>query len=351
MTLTTGTPSALFQLDAGIGQRSSTFRFHLVNGVTGENLGDLTPIRPGSLSHDTTRTLKRQLQFDLGVEDSAAINPLTDRVLLSMVDENGTEWPLGRHMFTSVQRQFFSSGRLASCQLNDEMFLVDQQVTKGLTGAGRNVVSVIKDALADQPIVWEAESSPYLSNQSWGVGSSRGQILEDLATVGDYLSPWFGNDGKLHFVRSFDPATAVPTFDLDASNEVFLDEIVESDNLLSAVNRWIVVSNSASSETPVVGVADVPPELPYSIPNRGFVVAQVADLQVTGAAQAQATARNLALRNSVFEKVILATAPDPRHDSYDVIWWQGSPWLETAWTMNLEAGGEMAHNLSKAYLS
>lgn len=358
-----------FDLPTGVGQRSCTFRFRRTNGVTGEELGDLTPVRAGTLTHDTTRTIKRQLDFDLGIEDSDDINPITDRIYLYLVDQNGVQWPLGRYMFTSSRRQVFTSGELTVCTLADEMFLVDQQITTGISGDARDVAMVIREVLESAPgritgagqvplsgegdtvVQYDLEGTPYRTNQVWAIGSNRGTVLNDLAVTGDYRSPWFGNDYRLHFIRTTDPALEVPAFDWDEGNQVLRSSIVESDDLLTAINRYVVVSNAATNpSTPVVGIADVPADAPYSIENRGFVVAQVFDLQVSTVPQAQAAARNLVLSQSVLERTIVATTPDPRHDSYDVIKWRGDLWLEVAWSMNLSEGGEMAHNLIKAYL-
>ncbi len=125
---------------------------------------------------------------------------------------------------------------------------------------------------------------------------------------------------------------------------------METDDLLTAPNRFIVISNvSSDSSAPVTASFDVPASAPHSIQNRGFVVAQVEDLQVPDPTQAMAVAKNLALRQTIFEQVTLTTAPDPRHDSYNVVWWQGEPWLELSWSMALVEGGAMNHLLRKAY--
>lgn len=351
MTHLLATPTdRLLDLEAWVGQRSATFRFALVNGVTDEVLGDITPIRGGTLTHDTTRTIKRQLSLNLGVADTAAINPVTDRVLLYMVFPGNVQFPLGRYMFTDESTQLFTSGRLASVALNDEMFLVDQQITAGITGVGSNVLSVILQVLADLPVVTATEATPFTSAESWGIGVGRGQVIESLAVTGDYFSPWFGNDGQMHFIRSFDPATRIPDFNFDENHMVFREGIVETSNLLTAPNRFVVISNSATDPSAaVVGTADVPVNAPHSIPNRGFVVASVQDLQLSNSAQATAVAQNLAQRQTVFEQVTLSTPPDPRHDSYNVIRWQEELWLELGWSMQLIEGGAMSHTLRKSY--
>lgn len=354
----------LLDLPPWVGQRQATFRFQLTDGVTGENLGEIHPLRlagratngqfsggsSARLSHDTSRTIKRQLNFSLGREDTAAINPVRDRVDLFMVFPGGIEYPLGRYMFTDESRQVFTSGRLGNVVLNDEMFLVDQQITRGITGGGRNCLAVISEVMSAFPFILDIAPTPFRATGSWGIGTARGSMLESLALEGDYFSPWFGNDGAMHWIRSFDPANQVPDFDLDEGNSVARDGIVETSDLLLAPNVFIVVSNAATDPSvEVVGRAEVPPSAPHSIPNRGFEVPLVLDLQLADATQASAVAQNLVNRQTIFEQVSLTTAPDPRHDSYNVIRWQGELWLELAWDMDLVEGGTMGHTMRKAY--
>ena len=339
----------LLDLDPWVGQRSASFRFALVNGVTGERLGDITPIRGASLTHDTSRIIKRQLDLSLGVADTAAINGITDRVEVFMVFPSGVEYPLGRYMFTDFTRQKFTSGKLGRVALTDEMFLVDQQITAGINGVGFNVATVAQDVLAGLPITFTMEPSPFTSAEAWGIGTNRGAILESLSISGDWFSPYFGNDSQMHFIRTFEPAGRLPDLDFDNGNKVNRSSITETDDLLTAPNTFVVISNTGNSDTEIVGIATVPPNDPHSVVNRGFVVAQVSDLQLSDASQAQAVAQGLANRQNIFERVSLTTAPDPRHDSYNVIRWQGSNWLELAWSMALVEGGTMNHVMRKSF--
>lgn len=348
--LTIQPPDANLDLDAGIGQRDATFRFDLVDGITGQVLRELTPLVGASLSHDTSRVIKRQLNLQLGTSDTAMVDVVNNRVLPYMVFGNGDEYPLGRYLFTDASREQFTSGQLGSFALTDEMFLVDQQLERGINARGRSTTAVIQDILAGLPVTYDLEASPFFSAESWGVGTGRGQVLEALSVTGDYFSPWFGNDTKLHFVRSFDPGTSVPDFNFDSGNKVIRAPIVQTDDLLTAPNRFVVISNAADSPAlAAVGRADVPNSAPHSIPNRGFVVSLVLDLQLSNAAQAGAVAQNMANRLTLFERVQLTTAPDPRHDSYDVVVWQDELWLEIGWSMQLMEGASMNHSLRKAY--
>lgn len=349
-TLTTLPEHPILDLVTGIGQRSATFRFDLVNGVTGQQLGQIYPIRGASLTHDTTRTIKRQMTLPLSSTDVEIINTVTDRVILSMILANGEQWPLGRYQFTGASRVIYTSGTLGANSLNDEMFLVDQEINAGISGVGKAVTAVIEEVMTGLPVTMALAASPFTSAEAWGVGTMRGQTLESLAVSGDYFSPWFGNDQQMHFIRTFDPAAAVPDFNFDAGFKVYREGIVETDDLLTAPNRFVVISNAGADTTlPIFASADVPTNAPHSIQNRGFVISKTQNLQLASQAQADAVARGLANRQTVFEQVSLTTAPDPRHDSYNVVKWQGELWLELAWSMALLEGGGMNHLLRKSY--
>lgn len=348
--LTTFPEDPILDLEPWVGQRQCGFRFELSNGVTGERLGTIKPLRTATLSHDTSRTIKRQLTLDLGVVDTASVDTQTARVEVFMTFLGGTEYPLGKYMFTDASRQQFTSGHLGNMTLSDEMFLIDQQIEAGVDGTGRSVMAIVQTLLLDLPVNLIMESSPFNSTENWGIGAYRGQILESVAVSGDYFSPWFGNDAKLHFIRTFNPITRLPDFDWDTGSKVIRSGIIETDDLLTAPNRFIVVSNSSEDpEVEVVGTADVPSTAPHSIANRGFVIPEVQNLQLSNVAQAQAVAEGIAQRATVFEQVSLTTPLDPRHDSYNTIRWDGELWLELAWSMQLAEDGVMSHLLRKAY--
>lgn len=360
-----------FDLSPWVAQRQATFRFALVDGVTNQPLRDLTPIRddPPTLSHDTSRTIPRTLTLSLGVRDVAFINTINNRVLPYMVI-GGEEFPLGRYMFADNTRQKFSSGDLASLPLVDETFIINQPIETGfsalvtttstVTGFGdtttplEQVDQTMKRLLAPLSVHHHIDVTPYSSIGSWSAGTTRASILNSLAIDGDYFTPWYNNMGILRIRRSFDPKREIPDFDLDASNKVYAASIVESDNLLDAANRIIIISNGVSSDVnaraPVIGRYDIPASAPHSIFNRGFVIPDVQTRQVESAVQATAIAKNIAIRSTAFEVVELTTPPDPRHDGHNVIRWDDKLWLETSWSMEMIEGGEMRHTLQRVYV-
>lgn len=351
--LVTAERTAELDLEACIGQRQATFRFDLFNGVTGENLGRVYPDadRAATLTHDTSRTIKRDLRLTLDPADASEINVITDRIAPSMLLA-GRIWPLGRFMFTSEVDMVSTGGNDASLVLMDEMWLVDQEITAGFSSSA-SVDLAARQLVDGLPLVGaEFEPSPYPAVGGWRVGSRRGQILNTLALIGDYETPWLANDGLMRMVRTVDPADAIPAITWDDTALVYADKVSDTDNLVEAPNRFVVVGNgTASSAAEIVGVYDVPPSAPHSIAARGFVLQQTYDVGVGTQAQATAAARGIGLRQTIIAQLDTATPPDPRHDSYDVIRWNGVNWLETAWSMELVEGGDMAHTLRRGFVA
>jgi hypothetical protein len=350
--LTTATPDRGLDLDRSVGQRQATWRFDLINGVTGVLLGQLHPIiAPAVISHDTTRTTKRQLSANFGVADSAAIDPIQDRLVVSMV-AGGVTWPQGRFIFTAETSYSSTGGTRVSGTLLDEMFLVDQQISVGFPSvasitAQQAVISLVTGLPLVDVVV---EPSPYQLVGSWAPGATRGQILAALAVQGDYQTPWLDNEGVFRMIRTVDPVTAEPTLDFDRGNRVIRDSPAVTSDLTTAPNRFIVTSNGGGTQkTPVIGTYDVPPSAPHSIANRGFVVPQTFNMQVADDSQAAAAARQLGLSRTIVTTQSVSTVPDPRHDSYDVVRWQGLNWLETGWSMTLQDGAPMTHALRRGF--
>lgn len=355
--LVTEEKNSQLNLDACIGQRQATFRFDHIDIVTGYRK-TLHPIRDTVpvLSHDTSRTITRTISgLRFNAAETAELSVISARIEVFMLIA-GQEFPLGQYVFNDQTRFRYTSGVPSSTSLYDLGFIVDQPIEESFPffNAGISVTPaevLITDLLDNLPIVFTIEPSPYQSVGSWTAGTRRGTILEQLAIDGDWFSPWFDNTNVLRFIRSFDPATALVTFDFDTGSKVMQEPPpVETDDLLTAPNRFIVISNSANGLTsPAVGTYDIPSSAPHSAANRGFIVSAVFDRQLTNTAQAGAVAQNLGLRQTIFERAEIFTAPDPRHDSYDVIRWQGENWLEIAWSLPLIEGSVMRHTIRKAY--
>lgn len=352
----------MFGSALGLGQRVSSFRYEVINGLTGVRVGEVTPLRSTIpvLTHNTQNTIMRTLTgFNLGVADTAAMNPVTDRIKVTMVvagPEGDIEFPLGRYMYSSASRQVLSGGDLAQSSLYDEMFIVDQQMVNpfGVTAGGSSAVSLIEQLLG--PLVdaglirYTLQGTPGAVHGTWPAGTSRAKILSDICAQTSLFAPWFDNTGTMRIIDSFNPADIEAEFDFDDSHVVFRDSISYTNDFLSAPNLYIVTNTSGTSTaTTLSGSYRIPASAPWSIENRGFVIPKFVDMQTADSGNLNAVAQTYAEQNNIFERTQLSTAPDPRHDSYNVIRWQDANWLEIAYSFQLQEGSPTIRTLRKAY--
>lgn len=354
--LATEPANAKLDLADYVGQRTATFEFSIVDSRTGYRQ-DVNPLKTSIpvLTHDTSRTIKRQIMgLFFGVNDTLKFNSLTSRLEVWMLLADML-YPLGRYIPNNQILFKSTAGEQSSVTFYDEGFIVDQEFPAGFGSliAGEPLQTTLNRCLSPLPIDFTIEPSPFGGTVSWNAGTRRGYAVEQMAIDGDWYSPWFDHNSIMRFIRAFDPATAIPTFDLDSGNKVFRDRVIQSNDLISAPNRFVVISNGASAMGvnggPVYGTYNVPDSAPHSALNRGFELTKTVDRQLDNSSQAQAVAENLGRQQIIFESIELQTAPDPRHDSYDVLRWNGENWLETAWSLPLVEGAQMQHSARRAY--
>jgi hypothetical protein len=156
------------------------------------------------------------------------------------------------------------------------------------------------------------------------------------------MTPYFDHNGIMRFRVQVTAASMAEVSYEDGLN-IYADSIVESDNSLDAPNRFIVIDTS-NTETPIVGVYDVDPGLPYSAFNRGFVTTELIQRQGLGsAAQATQAAAVAAQEWEIVTTVEFQGPLDPRHDGWTVIEFRGARYLESSWSMTLKEGSPMNH--------
>lgn len=350
------TATELLDLTAGIGQRQATYRFDLVEASSGRPLGELHPDMGSApqLSHDTSRTIARTLTgIQLDVADTLSVNPLTMRVRPFM-EIGGSEYALGTYVFTDELTVRSTAGRRGSLGATDLMFVVaqDSETTVSYprgTPVGTAIATLLASVVGIDGYYVEPSATALGSPIAWPAGTNRGKILTDLCNLGSYMNPYMGNDSAIHVIRSFDPSGIPATFVFEPGGRVVNDSIVETTDIIDAPNRFIVVDN-ANTDSPVVGTYDVPVTAPHSASNRGFVVAATFDIQGPGIpGNAAQVAETLGRQQTLLERATMSTPPDPRHDSYDVVSYDGENWLEVAWSLSLVDGSELSHTLQRVY--
>lgn len=352
-------PADLLDL-RGVGQRQVSFRFDLYDSRVDDLMtGALHPTfdSPISITHDARSSIPRRISnFILPPSEAAIVDVLNHEVLPHLILGDGSAWPLGKFLFSDSSRPQPSWGSPLVGSLGDRSIILDQGISSPVTAPYHSLLDVfarelVLDAgIADGDILIEPLVVYANAPLTWTIGTTRNSILSDIAATGGWLAPFFDSRGVFTMLRNIDTASVIePGVVYERGRNIYADTVVKSNNELIAPNRFTVVDTSAT-DAPVYGSFDVPASAPHSIANRGFVVLDSFSTQgINTSAQAATAAQARAQQFTLTETVEWSGAPDPRHDGWTVVEFDGLTYLETGWTMILQEGAAMTHVASRAY--
>lgn len=350
------TTTDLLDLAPNVGQRSSTIRWDVLDRTL-TKIGTVTPdAQPAArVTLNIAQAIKRTLtgvMLSAGVQEE--VDPFGQRLRPVWVLENGAEFPLGVFIFGSMDRIRDEWGLDARVTAVDQTIIVDQAIVYSVgLAAGDDIRAAILQQLATANVpvydvdtrIVEQVATPIL----WPSGTSRLKIVNELAAMAGAFSLYFDNAGTGRIEVIPDETSGPADHEYRAGGRM-LPGMVESDDLLQAPNRFLVIDTS-NREAPVTGVYDVPDDAPHSFANRGFHVVEVIEEQGL-TSNAAATARAYAAfveAQGGYQWVQFSSAPDPRHDVFDTVDYLGVRYRERGWTLPLIEGGEMTHDLRRVY--
>ena len=353
------TADDILDLD-GVHRRADRFRFDLCDREL-RPIGELHPDRMGSaatIENDSSNSTSRRLRgLRLLPDEAGDVNPISDRLRVYMVLQNGAEYRLGTFLWADANRPQRSWGQQQDADLVDMTYILDQQATQAFGwGKGAQLAVIMfflvfraGFRLEDVAVMGDAANHHSLASpMSWQPGTTWMQMLNDLGQLCGFASPWFDRDGRVHFDQPPDPelhTPAIPAY--ESGTRVVADSIVYSDDLLSAPNDFGVFDSG--TDRIIAGRYQLPVSAPHSFARRGFRVGLVESIQgLATQAQANKAALNLArTRSGAYEWLSFTSTADPRHDTWDVIEAFGQRWLETSWTLELRSGGLMTHTMRR----
>lgn len=340
--------------DPSIGQVRSMVRFDVVNEL-GNAIGHLKPLQAGNVQANTSGNIKRTLDSILVLNSELAdVDIYRDRLAPYWVLEDGTEWPLGKYVFTGAQVRPGTYASTTELQLYDGDFILDQNTKETMSVSPGTLVTTALNMVADQALIIDRSIETNITVVkdpiNWPAGTSRKTIMQDLCKLAGLYPPYFNNVGRM-IVES------PPNLDETLPDHVYAPEnsrilratIVENDNLLTAPNVHLVVASGPTSGE-IVAYSAVNPALPWSSARRGFEIVEVHRQQgVADTKQAEEMARNFAQVTADGYLIVEFDAfPDPRHDLFQIVEWAGSNYRETSWTLPLTPGGPHKHTLTRA---
>jgi hypothetical protein len=323
-----------------------------------EQIGEITPDQGENvpvITNNINRTIKRSLEgLVILPSDVANIHTLTDRLKIYGTFD-GVERPLGVFMWIDQSGSRATYGIKMGESMVDLNGVLDQPLgtPKGYR-AGSSIDTIIHDLAAEVGIVsFNLTTTGLLltSAMNFGATISRAEAMSQVAHVGGLYSPFFNNDGALTTI-------APPSIDNRAvmryseGDNIIAGTIEETDDLLTAPNRWVVEVSGSEGTAAIWAAYDIPAEAPHSYYNRGFYIVSVVNESqgISTYEEAYRVVRAAALSDdSTYSWAEFDAIPDHRHDTFNLVEYLGVNFREQEWRLPLYAGAVMHHSLRRHY--
>lgn len=283
-------------------------------------------------------------------------------VLFQMPDGGWIEFSLGIFIPSTPTKKDKLGNIVREVEAYDSLVILEQDKFTKRTGflAGTTYEVVINSILESSGIkkinIRYPESKTLSSDKEWAIGDSKLQAINDLLTEINMNSLWVDVDG--YFVSYPYQSPADRAIDYKYSDQelsIIIEGIEEELDLFDIPNSWVVVATNPESEPMVATRENHSEESLTSIESRGRVIVDFREVNdIADQATLEAYIDRIAFEASqVYGRINFSSPIMPMHEYYDVIGLTYGPleidgkFAEMNWTIPLEAGAEMKHELRR----
>lgn len=332
------------------------YRFDLL-AADFSTIGTLTPSLSQSvptITNNINRGVKRSIDgMILDPSDFANINPLTDLIKV-WGNIDGVEKPLGIFMWTDASGEQHSYGLIGNSTMVDLGGRLDQPIGRPVgwekTTTHTSIVTSLAQECGINTSSFPITGTALTSSMNFSSDTSRASIMAQVMNVAGWYSPYFDNNGDFTAKQPQPLTSSSLVYNGDLGNILADPAPLESNDLLSAPNRWVCEAVGAH-ETPIWGAYDVPPSAPHSYQNRGFYVVRTVQAAqgIESSEECYQAALTAALSdNDTYEWLEYDAVPSHDHDTFDVVNYQGQFYREQEWRLPLSPD-PMHHSLRRTY--
>lgn len=341
--------------------RTVDFRYELLSSVN-DRMGDLENVISGEVANDGFAEIKRTAKF-LMVEDSG-INWLSDRIrpwFRLKIGSGWVEWPLGTFLLSTPKRRINAVLTQRDVEAYDLLLILkdDAVLTRYSVAAATNVITAVGTVLTGagftlMNLVATDETLPVA--KEWPPGTSKLKIVLDLLTTINYrfyidpngvpvAKPYQRPDERGTEYMYSDDAMSILSPDMESEVDYF-----------KVPNQWLAIVSEPDRPPLSSTYTNSNPNSPTSTISRGRTIFTLVENQeATSQAVLDLVVQKAAFEASQVQEVTTAsTALMPHHEDQDMIEVRyskldGLPrrYVEHSWTMPLEVGAMMTHELRR----
>lgn len=343
------------------GQRHIKFRYDLLD-KNDQKKGELDNVLGGEVSMASLDSIKRTARFK--IKDKGDINWLTDRIqpfaLLRMRDGKYIEFPLGIFLLSSPTRKDENNSVYRDIEAYDGLLILrdDKFDVRYTVPAGANYRQAVIDILSSAGITKhniEQTDKVLPVDMEFAPGTEKLEAINALLQAINYTPLYVDVYGYFTSMTYRSPSIRAAEYTYrDDELSIIYAGMEEELDLFNVPNKWVVVCSNAEQSL-MSSYTNNNPNSPTSTVNRGRTIVDYR--KVTDIADQQsldAYVQRIAFEASqVYGKLTFETALNPLHDYMDVLQIEYSPlgisgkYSETSWTMPLQAGARMRHEVRK----
>lgn len=357
------------------GTRSVRFRYELLD-KNNNFKAELYNVRSGSIDYGVFNEIRRTAKFTIKEQAAVNIDYMSDRIRPVMVlgmpalpkktgreakPKSEIEFPLGIFMLSSPVRNHTDDGITQDVEAYDLSKILhddsadDMYTVRAGTNYKQAIIEVLRSAGITEYNI-EDTDKVVAKDWQWEIGTPKIKIANDLCSSVNFIPVIVDVNGVCTTYTYLLPQARPVDYIYDDSElSIIMKGVSEELDTFSIPNKWIVVRTN-SEEEPLRSIyVNDNPNSPTSTVNRGRVITDYREIEnISDQATLDAHTKRVADNSSqIYGKSKFSTALMPMHDYHDVIDFRYSrlgindKFTETAWSMQLEAGGAMTHEIRK----
>ena len=304
-------------------------------------------------------------EVDVLFPETTEINYLSDRIQpfmeVQMPDGNWIEFPLGVFLLSTPTRHDDVNGVYRNIEAYDGLIILDDDkfTSRYNIPAGTKYTKAVEDILISAGITRfniADKADTLTTDKEFKIGTSKLEAINELLGAINYTPIWVDANGYFIAYQYVSPADRREDFTYaDDELSVIYDGMEEELDLTNVANYWVVTQSNPEKEPLVATKVNNNPDSPTSTVNLGRTIVDFREVDdISDQATLNAYVDRIAFEASqVFGKLKFKTALMPFHEYADVLHIKYDTlkidykFSETNWTMKLEAGGEMEHEVRR----
>nr|DAR44840.1 MAG TPA: protein of unknown function (DUF5047) [Caudoviricetes sp.] len=315
----------------------------------------------GSIKLDYNADIMRTGRFT--IRDDPAVNWQAELLRpwfgLIMPDGGRAEWPLGlfymptapktgsRHVYREIEAYDTTT------ILWDDQVTSRYQIPKGSKYTA--ALSAIFASVGVFDAIIEPSESVTQTALEWEAGTAKGEIVQQLLTADNYEPLMADAWGRWRCRKYKDPRARRAEYNYTADElSVMLPDPTVDDDLFHLPNVFVGVVSRPDRPAMSFTYEITDPKSPLAAVNRGgrhVTETKIYEDAASAIALEADVRRRASQASSYFSSLKFSTAPMPHHAAGDVLWIEDGDirgkYQEMKWSLDLQAGGEMKHEVQK----